>query len=60
MELAFEGFRFFDLIDWGDASSVLKSTGFNKNGNFAEKHKLYPIPAAENNNNAKLTQNPGW
>lgn len=60
LELAFEGFRFLDLIRWGDASTVLKNQGFNKNGNFADKHKLYPIPAAEINNNAKLTQNPGW
>ncbi|MBA0885500.1 RagB/SusD family nutrient uptake outer membrane protein [Flavobacterium sp. BBQ-18] len=60
LELAFEGFRFLDLIRWGDASNVLQNQGFNKNGNFAEKHKLYPIPAAEINNNDKLTQNPGW
>lgn len=60
LELAFEGFRFLNLIRWGDASTVLKSQGFNKNGNFSEKHKMYPIIAAEINNNAKLTQNPGW
>lgn len=60
LELAFEGFRFLDLIRWGDASTILKNQGFNKNGNFAEKHKLYPIPAAEVNNNDKIIQNPGW
>jgi hypothetical protein len=60
LELAFEGFRFLDLVRWGDAATVLKNQGFAKNGNFAEKHKLYPIPAAEVNNNDKITQNPGW
>jgi hypothetical protein len=60
LELAFEGFRFLDLVRWGDAATVLKSQGFSKNGNFVEKHKLYPIPAAEVNNNDKITQNPGW
>lgn len=60
LELAFEGFRFLDLVRWGDAATVLKNQGFGKNGNFAEKHKLYPIPAGEVNNNDKIAQNPGW
>jgi hypothetical protein len=60
LELAFEGFRFLDLVRWGDAATVLKNQGFNKNGNFAAKHSLYPIPSAEVNNNDKITQNPGW
>lgn len=60
LELAFEGFRFLDLIRWGDAATVLKSQGFAKNGNFIEKHKLFPIPSAEINNNKKFIQNPGW
>jgi hypothetical protein len=60
LELAFEGFRFIDLIRWGDAPNVLKNQGFAKNGNFTEKHKLLPIPAAEVNNNNKIIQNPGW
>lgn len=60
LELAFEGFRFLDLIRWGDAAAVLKNQGFKKNGNFVEKHKLYPIPAAEVLNNPKMTPNPGW
>jgi hypothetical protein len=60
LELAFEGVRFLDLIRWGDAATVLKQQGFAKNGNFLEKNKLYPIPAAEVNNNNKITQNPGW
>nr|WP_315141906.1 RagB/SusD family nutrient uptake outer membrane protein [uncultured Flavobacterium sp.] len=60
LELAFEGFRYLDLIRWGDAATELKGQGFKKNGNFAEKHKLYPIPAAEVNNNDKIIQNSGW
>jgi hypothetical protein len=60
LELAFEGFRYLDLIRWGDAATVLKNQGFKKNGNFADKHNLYPIPAAEILNNNKMTPNPGW
>ncbi len=60
LELAFEGFRFLDLIRWGDAATELKGQGFIKNGNFLDQHKLYPIPAAEINNNKQLKQNPGW
>jgi hypothetical protein len=60
LELAFEGFRFLDLIRWGDAGTVLKNQGFRKNGNFADKHNLYPIPTAEVLNNKKMTPNPGW
>lgn len=60
LELAFEGFRYLDLIRWGDAATVLKNQGFKKNSNFADKHKLYPIPAAEILNNNKMTPNPGW
>jgi hypothetical protein len=60
LELAFEGFRFLDLIRWGDAGTVLKNQGFNKNGNFANKHNLYPIPSAELLNNNKISPNEGW
>jgi hypothetical protein len=60
LELAFEGVRYLDLIRWGDAATVLKQQGFAKNGNFLEKNKLYPIPAAEVNNNNKMIQNTGW
>ena len=60
LELAFEGFRFLDLIRWGDAAAVLKNQGFAKNGNFLEKHNLFPIPTTEVNNNKLMVQNPGW
>ncbi|HSD06854.1 RagB/SusD family nutrient uptake outer membrane protein [Flavobacterium sp.] len=60
LELAFEGFRFLDLIRWGDAAAVLKNQGFSKNGNFLEKHNLFPIPYSEVKNNKLMVQNPGW
>lgn len=60
LELAFEGARFLDLIRWGDAATVLKNEGFAKNGNFSEKHNLFPIPDTEVKNNKLMTQNPGW
>jgi hypothetical protein len=60
LELAFEGFRFLDLIRWGDATSVLTNQGFSKKGNFGTKNNLFPIPAAEINNNNLMVQNPGW
>lgn len=55
LELAFEGFRFQDLIRWGLASSVLSSDGFNSG-----KHDLFPIPNDEIVRAPALTQNPGW
>jgi len=60
LELAFEGFRFIDLIRWGDAAAVLKNQGFAKNGSFLEKHKLFPIPDSEVKNNKLMVQNSGW
>lgn len=52
-ELAFEGFRFFDLVRWELAPSVLGSLGFVKG-----KHELFPIPLDEMTNNDLLDQNP--
>jgi len=42
MELAMEGFRFFDLVRWGDAPTVLGSRGFVEG-----KHEVFPIPQDE-------------
>jgi len=53
LELAMEGHRFFDLVRWGDAPSVLGDLGFVEN-----KHEVFPIPQSEiDNSNGKLTQN---
>jgi hypothetical protein len=53
-ELAGEGFRWFDLVRWGDAPTVLSSRGF-----VAGKHELFPIPSRELQG-TKLVQNPGY
>jgi hypothetical protein len=52
LELSFEGFRFLDLIRWGDAPAALGSLGF-----VAGKHEVYPIPQSEMRNNSNATQN---
>lgn len=55
IELAMEGERFYDLVRWGDASSVLGSLGYQA------KNKYYPIPqtAIDQSNNV-LKQNPDY
>lgn len=54
LELAGEGHRFFDLVRWGDAATVLAGRGFK-----AGKHEAFPIPAQELQG-TKLVQNPGY
>ena len=54
MELASEGFRFFDLVRWGDAAAKLSSKGF-----VAGKNEVFPIPYRELQG-TKLVQNPGY
>jgi len=56
LELAMEGFRFIDLVRWGDASAVLADRGFTQN-----KHEVFPIPQDEiiNSNNV-LKQNDNY
>ena len=63
LEVAFEYQRWFDLIRQKDAAG--KSTfvtNLHKVGktNATEKHRLYPIPQSEIDNNKLLVQNPGW
>lgn len=53
-ELAGEGHRWFDLVRWGDAATVLGSRGFK-----AGKHEVFPIPSGELQG-TKLVQNPGY
>ena len=53
-ELAGEGHRFFDLVRWGDAATVLASRGFKAN-----KNEVFPIPDNELNG-TKLVQNPNY
>ena len=63
LEVVYEYQRWFDLIRQKDASG--KSTfvtNLHKVGktNAAEKHRLYPIPQSEIDNNRLLVQNPGY
>lgn len=56
LELAMEGFRFIDLVRWGDAPAVLGDRGFLEN-----KHEVYPIPQDEIvNSNNTLIQNDNY
>lgn len=51
LELAGEGARWFDLVRWGDAPTVLAGQGF-----IANKHEILPIPLLELEN-TQLGQN---
>jgi hypothetical protein len=53
-EFAMEYERFFDLVRWGDAISVLGPLGYQ------HKHRYYPIPQGALNDNPELVQNPEW
>lgn len=54
-ELGLEGERFFDLVRWGDAVSVLGPLGYTN------RCRFYPIPQpAIDRSNGVLIQNPEW
>lgn len=54
-EFGMEGKRFFDLVRWGDAVSVLGPLGYQ------HKNRYYPIPQeAIDRSNGKLIQNPDY
>ena len=55
VELALEGERFFDLVRWGDAITVLGPDGYTN------KCRFYPLPQpAIDKSGGKLIQNPEW
>lgn len=74
LELAMEGHRFFDLVRWGTAATVINTyisrekaqRPLKQNANFvAGKNEYFPIPQGEIDNlNAdgteRLKQNPGY
>jgi hypothetical protein len=54
-EFAMEGYRFYDLVRWGDALSVLGSLGYQN------RARYYPIPQQVINlSGGLLIQNPEW
>lgn len=54
-EFGMESDRFFDLVRWGDAVSVLGGLGYQ------HKHRFYPIPqTAIDRSGGVLIQNPEW
>ena len=54
-ELAMEGYRFYDLVRWGDAVNVLGPLGYTNRARF------YPIPQkAIDLSGGVLQQNPEW
>jgi len=55
VELAFEHHYLNDLQRWGLAAQELGSEGY-----VAPKHRYFPIPQQELNNNPNLTQNDGY
>ncbi|WP_293302068.1 RagB/SusD family nutrient uptake outer membrane protein [Pedobacter sp. UBA4863] len=59
IELAMEYDRFFDLVRWGTAKTVLHAAG--KTGFVEGKHEILPIPAAQIQiSKGVLTQNFGY
>lgn len=54
VEFGMEGERFFDLVRWGDAPTVLGPLGYQP------RHKYYPIPQPAINSNPNLVQNPDY
>ena len=54
IEFAMEFERFFDLVRWNDAVTVLGPMGYQN------KHRYYPIPTSALNANPALIQNPEW
>lgn len=54
-EFAMEGYRFYDLVRWGDAISVLGGLGYTN------RCRFYPIPQkAIDISGGVLVQNPEW
>jgi hypothetical protein len=54
LELAFEGFRYMDLVRWGKAEAELGALGYKAN-----KHELLPIPN-EDVRIGNIEQNKGY
>ena len=59
-ELAGEGWRFADLLRWGDLSSALATRDPDFTNFVVGKHELYPIPQRDIDLNPNLRQNPKY
>ncbi|WP_295772337.1 RagB/SusD family nutrient uptake outer membrane protein [uncultured Mucilaginibacter sp.] len=59
-ELAGEGWRWADLLRWGDLSPALASRDAEFTGFIVGKHEYYPIPQLDIDLNSNLTQNPKY
>jgi hypothetical protein len=69
LELALEGHRFFDLVRWDNAKTVLESYSqfegefldLNQGITFEERNKYFPIPQEQiDRSGGSLTQNSGY
>jgi hypothetical protein len=62
MEFAYENMYYFDLIRWGLLGDALNDHGTDPQiENYDPvKHKYFPIPTSEINNNTNLEQNEPW
>ncbi|HEY0274359.1 MAG TPA: RagB/SusD family nutrient uptake outer membrane protein, partial [Chitinophaga sp.] len=54
LELVGEGHRWFDIVRWGKAATLLHDRGFK-----AGQHEILPIPLLELDN-TKLRQSKEW
>lgn len=62
MEFAYENMHYFDLIRWGMLGDALRDHGSSTQVASYDpvKHKYFPIPTGEINNNLNLEQNEAW
>lgn len=60
VELAGEGWRWADLLRWGDLSTALANRDPEFETFVAGKHEYYPIPQRDIDLNPNLTQNPNY
>lgn len=66
VEFPAEGIRYYDLVRWGLAKSLMNKKVNDALNNeiytvkFEDKDYLWPIPGVEIDRNSNLTQNPGW
>lgn len=63
LELAGEGWRYFDMVRWGEFAnnlSLLKERDMDFNNFISGRHEWYPIPQSDVDNGPNMTQNPGY